>query len=118
MAAKKLEKPEWSAFFDRLSKMLQDEQRAEIEVSSLSVGDQFEAEWLPLIGITYDRKDDVLEVALEGMDHMIRAPREIYVDFGVGGLLSVAVTDASGSKQIIKLREPLMLPSPKQQRAS
>ena len=39
--------------------------RAEIEVASLDLGDQIEAEWLPLLGITYDDKDDVLEIALE-----------------------------------------------------
>jgi hypothetical protein len=38
---------------------------AEIEVASLDLGDQIQAEWLPLIGITYDPNDDVVEVALD-----------------------------------------------------
>ena len=50
--------------FDRLSKTLEGKQ-AEIEVASLSLGDQVEAEWLPLHGITYDPNDDLVEVALE-----------------------------------------------------
>ncbi len=38
---------------------------AEIEVASLELGNQIEAEWLPLIGLVYDHKDNSVEVALE-----------------------------------------------------
>jgi Family of unknown function (DUF5335) len=51
MTARKLDKSQWRTFFDRLSKTLEGKQ-AEIEVASLSFGDQVEAEWLPLHGIT------------------------------------------------------------------
>jgi uncharacterized protein DUF5335 len=44
--------------------------------------------------------------------HMIPKPREIYVDDGRGGLMSIEVVDAEGTKQIIILRDPLMLPPP------
>ncbi|HET7090780.1 MAG TPA: DUF5335 family protein [Anaerolineae bacterium] len=30
-----------------------------------------QANCLPLIGITYDSKDDVLAIAMEGLDHLI-----------------------------------------------
>ncbi len=42
--------------------------RAEIEVASLTLGDEIQAEWLPLVGIAYDAKDDALEIALDGLD--------------------------------------------------
>jgi hypothetical protein len=109
--ALKIEKPEWETFFDTLSKGLLG-MRAEIEVASLALGDRIEAEWLPLLGIAYDRKDDVLEIALDGLDHLIHKPRELYADWGAGGLLSFEVIDADGVQQIIMLREPLMLPAP------
>jgi hypothetical protein len=111
MAIRKLEKSEWRAFLDGLSKLLEGK-RAEIEVASLKLGDEIEAEWLPLLGLTYDPKDDLFEVALEGIDHMIPKPREIYADDNVGGLMSIEVVDADGARQIIKLRDPLMLPAP------
>jgi hypothetical protein len=111
MSPRKLEKSEWRPFFDRVSKLLVGK-RAEIEVASLALGDQIEAEWLPLIGITYDPKDDLVEIALEGVDHMIPKPREIYVEGGPIGLESVEIVDASGTKQIVLLRDPLMLPRP------
>jgi hypothetical protein len=110
MATRKLDKENWGSFFDRVSAGLVGMQ-AEIEVDSLELGAQIEAEWLPVLGITYEPKDDMLEIALEGVDHLIHKPREIHVDEGIGGLASLLVVDGDGVKQIVKLREPLMLPS-------
>jgi hypothetical protein len=108
MTIRKLDKSEWNRFFDSMSRPLENRQ-AEIEVASLAVGDQVEADWLPLLGITYDPKDDILEVALEGVDHMIAKPREIHVDGTGVELNSVEIVDADGDTQIVRLREPLML---------
>ncbi len=111
MTIRKLERSEWRPFLDIVSKLLETKE-AEIEVASLELGDQIEAEWLPLLGITYDPKDDVLEVALDGVDHMIRGPREIYLDNGAEALTSIEIVDANGVKQIVKLKDKLMLPAP------
>jgi hypothetical protein len=111
MAVQKIDKSDWRAFFDWLSQGLLGA-RAEIEVASLDLGDQIEAESLPLLGITYDDKDDLLEVALDGLDHLIYSPREVWADFNVGEMMSFEVIDDRGVSQIIKLRQPLMLPSP------
>jgi hypothetical protein len=111
MVTRKLDKAQWRAFFDRMSASLVG-MRAEIEVDSLELGAQIEAEWLPVLGITYDPQDDILEIALEGVDHLIHGAREIYVDEGVTGLESLLVVDGGGIRQIVKLREPLMLPAP------
>jgi hypothetical protein len=111
MTIRKLEKSEWRPFFDGTSKLLEGK-RAEIEVASLALGDQIEAEWLPLLGLAYDPKGDLFEVTLGGVDHMIPQPREIYIDDDVDGLMSIEVVGADASKQIIKLRDPLMLPAP------
>jgi hypothetical protein len=56
--------------------------------------------------------DDLVEVALEGVDHMIRKPREIYIENGAGALTSVEIVDAEGVKQIVMLRDELLLPLP------
>jgi hypothetical protein len=113
MTIQKLEKPKWRPFLDIVSKLLE-AKVAEIEVASLKLGDQVQAEWLPLIGITYDPNDDIVEVALEGIDHMIAKPREIYLDNGSGTLSSIEIVDADGVRQIIKLKDQLMLPPPRQ----
>jgi hypothetical protein len=43
------------------------------------LGDHTQAEWLPLLGISYGPRDDVVDIALDGLDHMIRQPREIHL---------------------------------------
>src|ERR1700721_2304772 len=98
MAVRKIDKPEWRAFFDWLSQGLLGA-RAEIEVSSLDLGDQIEAEGLPLFGITYDHKDDVVEIALEGVDHLIYGPREVWADLNVGEMISFEVIDDRWRRQ-------------------
>src|ERR1700719_1269768 len=77
--AKQLEKSRWRAYFDRMSKAPA-RKRAEPEVASLKLGDQFEAEWLLLLGISYHPKDDIIDIALEGEGHLIPKPREVYVE--------------------------------------
>ena len=109
MTTRKLERTEWRSFLDRVSKLL-DAKEAEIEVISLRLGEQVQAEWLPLIGITYDPGSDLVEVALEGLDNMIRRPRDIYVESGAGTLASIEIIDADGVKQIVKFRDRLLLP--------
>ena len=111
MAIQKLEKPKWRAFFDAVSKLLEGKV-AEVEVASLKLGDQTEAEWLPLLGVTYDPRDDIMDIELDGLDHIINKPREIYLDNGVAGLTCLEIVDADGVRQIVKLRDPLALPAP------
>ena len=103
-------KAEWRPFFDRMSKVLLGKW-AEIEVASLDLGDQVIAEWVPMFGITYDSQDDLLDIALDRVSHLIRHPKEIVVEEGEAGLESVAVLDAEGMRQIVHLKTPLMLPS-------
>ena len=109
MAIQAVPATEWRGFFDRLSKALLGK-RAEIEVASLDLGDQIVAEWLPMIGITYDSRDDLLDVALDGTDHLIRHPREVIVEEGPSGVTSIAVVDGDGARQIVRLKEPVPLP--------
>jgi Family of unknown function (DUF5335) len=111
MAIAKLDKNQWHTYFDVMTKELTGKQ-AEIEVASLDLGDQVESDWLPLLGITYDPKSDVAEIVLEGLDHLIHKPKEIYVDGDAFNLNSLDVVDNDGMHQIVRLRDPLRLPAP------
>ena len=111
MAAEQIERERWTEFFDNLTRILVGKQ-AEIEVAALDLGDQIAAQWAPLIGITYDEKDNLIEIALDELDHLIRSPRTIFVDEGVGGILAIAVDDCDGQRQIVRLKDALALPSP------
>jgi hypothetical protein len=103
-----LAKLEWREFFDRLSHALSGEP-AEVEVASLDLGDQIVAEWIPLQGITYDTADDLLDVSFDRLTHLIRHPRDIIVEEGPGGVSSVAIALRDGSRQVIRLKQPVML---------
>jgi hypothetical protein len=108
---RKLDKSRWQGFFDRVSKGLVGK-NAEIEVASLDLGAQVEAKWLPLLGVTYEPKADLIAIALENVDHMVRKPREVFIDDGPLGLSSFEAVDNEGRQHIVQLRDPLLLPPP------
>ncbi len=109
-AVRTVPRGQWEAFFERVSRGLAGT-RAEIEVASLDLGDQIATDWLPMVGVTYDPNDDLLDVALEGIDHLIRHPREILVREDAAGLESIAVLDEGGTTQIVTLKRRLTLPA-------
>lgn len=110
---RKLDKPDWRATFDAISKVLP-AKRVQVETASLKLGDQLAAEWLPLLGIAYDPKNDLVEIALEGVDHLVRNPREIWLEGEGADLSSIEIIAADDVRQIILFRDPLVLPSPRQ----
>ncbi|QOL50282.1 DUF5335 domain-containing protein [Massilia litorea] len=110
MATAKLDKAAWQKTFDQMSKSLLVGKQVEIEVIGLDIGDQIEQEWIQLLGISYDPKDDLIEILVEGLDHLIPKPREVWLDHGATGLASMEVIQDDEVRQIIRLREPLMLP--------
>ena len=110
-ALRSVPKTEWRSFFDRISEALLCKW-AEIEVAAMDLGAIIVAEWIPMLGITYDSRDDLLDVALDRANHLIRHPKEILVEEDETGLKSVAVLDGDDTRQIVNLRTPLMLPPP------
>lgn len=108
MSLSRIEKSSWRPYFDNMSRLL-DGKRAEIDIESLELGSQIEAQWLPLLGITYDPRSDVLDVMLEGLDHRIYHPRELFVEQTALELNSMEVIDSDDQRHIVKLRDPLML---------
>jgi hypothetical protein len=111
MASRQISKAEWRGYCETLTRALIGKQ-AEIEVAALSIGDQIEAEWLPMLGIAYDQKNNLIEIAVGGIDHLIHEPREFYIEEGPTGVSSIEIIDSEGERQIVKLRDPLALPSP------
>ena len=109
---------EWRTFFDSLSTGLMG-RKVEIEAVSLDLGDQVVAEWLPLLGVTYDSRDDLFDVALSGLelDHLIRHPRQVLVQEGSKGMETIAIVTEDGVKEVLRLKEPLMLPAQANQSA-
>jgi hypothetical protein len=111
MTLLRLEKEAWPDFCQGVTRELGGK-RAEIEIASVTIGAQIEAQWLPLLGVTYDRGRETLEIVLDGHDHLVVEPQELYADYGPNGLESVGILDRHSDWQIMLLRDPLMLPSP------
>lgn len=105
-----ISKSDWIRFCDQFSRSLEG-LRAEVEIGSLDLGNQIEAKSLPILGLSYDHKDDVFVVALEGIEHLIRAPQELHAEISAGGISAIAIKDAEGIRHLIKLTHPLALPA-------
>jgi hypothetical protein len=86
--------------------------QAMVEVMSVDFGCQVEVSRSPMFGMSYDRRNDVLELLIGDLDHLIRAPRELYFDDALLGKMALQIVDADGVRQIVTLQYPAMLPSP------
>ncbi len=111
MTIRRLDRAEWTGFCIRASRGFIG-RWANIEIASQEIGFQIEARRLPLLGMVYDARSDVLEILVGELDHLIRSPREFYVDEEPVGILSLQIVDADGVRQIVTLHDPLMLPAP------
>jgi hypothetical protein len=111
MSLRRIDKSQWPGFCRNLTVELTGKQ-AHIEVASMALGVQTEARWAPIVGIAYDSRADVFQFVLDGLDHSILHPLEVYAEFGFAGIESLAIVDHEGW-QIVLLRTPLMLPGPR-----
>jgi hypothetical protein len=65
-----------------------------------------------VIGLTYDPKDNLFEVALEGLDHLVYRPQEIAVGEREDGFPEfIEVTRDDGTREIIRLRSVGVTPA-------
>lgn len=107
MAIRRLDPNEWTTYFGSFSRGLVRGERidyAEIRVCSPDLGSQLESRWLPLHGITYDRKSHALEVDVDGLGHLMYDPQTIYVDEDLHGLLVLDVVRSDGTQEIVEIR--------------
>ncbi|RPI60793.1 MAG: hypothetical protein EHM50_06760 [Lysobacterales bacterium] len=83
--------------------------RVELDVASLDLGDRVQARWLPLLGVVFDVRGDVLEIALDGRGHSILSPREILLEETERGLVALEIVAADDTVETLRFREPLRL---------
>ena len=111
MTTHKIEKQDLQHYLDHFSSVMPT-QLVEIEVTGLELGDQIEAEWLPLTGVSYDPKSDLVAINLDDkLEHNIRKPQAIYVEEDDKGVSSIEITCAEKHKHILKLKDPVALPA-------
>jgi hypothetical protein len=112
-----LDAERWHEYLDSLTSTVEG-MLVTIEVMDEQEGDQLEVERMPLQAISYDPRDDVLEVALGGrglrypvvLRHFISAPRTISVEEASSITpTAILVTDGGGVRTLIRLFEPVEL---------
>jgi hypothetical protein len=108
---KQIPRDEWERYFDLFTQRhLRDDgapKAATIELLSPRLGDQLEAVVVPLIGFSYDPRNEAFEVLLADRDHFIYAPEEIWVveeDGGDGFLSTLELVQHDGARDIIYVR--------------
>ncbi len=111
MAMQKLQDAQWKEYFNRVSRAASG-MSVEVDISGLSGTPMIEAHNLPLTGITYDAKDDLVDIAVGTLGNIIEHPREVYVDYQDDGLHAIEVVDAEGNHEILKLNKPLLVIAP------
>jgi hypothetical protein len=109
MGIQRIDRPMWITICAAISANLLGK-RAEIEVVSPADGLRTEALQQPVLGIIYDPVKDVLTILLEGIDHFVFQPKEVYLDFSLGGDVSLGILDKANAWQIVLLHDPIMLP--------
>jgi hypothetical protein len=109
----------WTEYFDSIADSIEGS-TVTIEVISAELGDQVDAERLPLAAIGYDPKDDAVEISLGGRDrrypvvlwHFIFNPQTISIEESSPLTPeAILVTDASDTKTLIRLYEPAPPPA-------
>jgi hypothetical protein len=110
MTTRKLDPSEWRGYFDEVAKHLPT-MRVGISILGDDIGAQQESENSALIGISFDPKDRMFEVAMANMSHRVQDPKEIYVREEGGRLSSVEVIAQDETKQIIELEPLTSLPA-------
>jgi len=107
----------WAEYFDAIAPSLEG-LLVTVEVMNDEIGDQVDVERLPLQTIGYDHKDDVLEIAVGGrtprypvmLGHLIARPQTIAIEeSGQLAPNAILVTDAEGTRTLIRLFEPATL---------
>jgi hypothetical protein len=100
----------WHGFFTDMTQAVRGRQ-IDVEIVGMDVGDEQEAEGVPLSGITYEPVEDALYVFVDGeVDHGISHPREIYVELGEAGVKQLVVFDAQDRREFVRIRAAMQLP--------
>lgn len=110
-------KDQWAAFLKNFDHQHQGNE-ARIEIMEREFGDQEEAAWLPLSGISYDTHRDQIIVTVGGISsrypahltHMVSQPTELMViEPSEGALNAILIVASDDTKTLLHFRRPLEL---------
>lgn len=105
----KLTRKQLQNFFDQMAPVLEGTQ-AELEIVGIDIGDQIAHGWAGLDAVTYDTHDDVISIAIDGIEHLIEHPSFVLLQWAGDSIKSLTVVDPEEHKHILRLRRPIALP--------
>jgi hypothetical protein len=80
--------------------------RADVEVLGGDSGDQHSADGARLMGITFDPKDDAVELEFEGGVHRVIRPVEVWtVEESNGFVKAIEILRQDDTREIVRIRE-------------
>jgi hypothetical protein len=111
---RKIPENELQEFFAKFTKnflLRETTNRVDLEVLAGDLGDQFEAENSGIFGITYEPKEKSLEFELQGGDHRIMNPKEVWVAEEFDGFIkSIEVVMQDGTRQLMTVKRGAIVP--------
>ena len=107
LETKNIPRDQLQEYFDAFTKHFlshESTNAVDVELVAPDWGDQFVAEGAHLYGITYDPKDDAIEFELEGGDHRIVHPREVWVAEEIDTFVkAIQVVRDDGSREVARV---------------
>jgi hypothetical protein len=94
-------------YFDNFTRhflMRESTNAVDVEILSPDTGDQFAAEGAHLYGITYDPKDNTLEFEIEGADHRVTKPKEVWTAEAFDGFVkAIEIVRDDGTREVARV---------------
>jgi hypothetical protein len=110
----KIPRERLTGYFDKFSRhFLMGESTivADVDVIGKEIGDQPEAEGARITGITYDAKDNALELEFEGGVHRISRPVEVWtVEETDGFVKAIEIVRADNTREVVRVRRLSLQP--------
>jgi hypothetical protein len=107
LETKKIPNDQLKTYFDKFTRhfLLRESTNAvDVEVLAPDWGDQFAAEGSRLFGITYDPGHSSLEFELEGGDHRVTKPREVWTAEEFDGFVkAIEIVREDGTREVARV---------------
>ena len=115
LETKKIPNDQLQTYFDKFTRhfLLRESTNAvDVEVLAPDWGDQFAAEGSHLFGITYDPRANSLEFELEGGDHRVTKPREVWTAEEFDGFVkAIEIVRDDGTREVARVHRRGITPA-------
>jgi hypothetical protein len=107
LETKRVPNDQLKTYFDKFTRHFlsrESTNAVDVEVLAPDWGDQFAAEGAHLFGITYDPKDNALEFEIEGGDHRVTRPKEVWTAEEFDGFVkAIEIVRDDGTREVARV---------------